>query len=203
MRFCSHLDITRFMTRIIRRAGLPVWYTEGFNPHLYLTFALPLPLGFISDYEVMDIRILDDGYDISGFPSLLNSFCPNGIHFLSAKDAVKNTGEVGSADFTVVFDDNGELKAELDAFLRADSVLIKKKTKRGEEKCLDIKETIRIKELFSNENGDTVLRLNLPAGGSLNINPELIFTSLFEKTNYYCYTVTRTAVLDNNDRLFE
>ena len=64
MRFISHLDMTRFMARVIRRAELPVWYTEGFNPHLYMTFALPLSLGFESEYEVVDIRLLDDGYPI-------------------------------------------------------------------------------------------------------------------------------------------
>ena len=68
MRFISHLDMTRFMSRTIRRAELPVWYTEGFNPHLYMTFALPLSLGFESDYEVVDIRLLDDNYDISTLP---------------------------------------------------------------------------------------------------------------------------------------
>jgi hypothetical protein len=64
MRFVSHLDMTRFMSRIIRRAKLPVWYTEGFNPHLYLTFALPLSLGMESEYEICDIRLTDDEFPI-------------------------------------------------------------------------------------------------------------------------------------------
>ena len=81
MRFISHLDMTRFMSRTIRRAELPVWYTEGFNPHLYMTFALPLSLGFESDYEVVDIRLLDDNYDISTLPLLLNGVCPTYITF--------------------------------------------------------------------------------------------------------------------------
>ena len=65
MRFISHLDMTRFMARVIRRAELPVWYTEGFNPHLYMTFALPLSLGFESEYEAVDIRLLQDDYELS------------------------------------------------------------------------------------------------------------------------------------------
>ena len=64
MRFISHLDMTRFMSRLIRRAGLPVWYTEGFNPHAYFNFALPLSLGFESEYEVMDFRFEDDDFSI-------------------------------------------------------------------------------------------------------------------------------------------
>ena len=41
-KYISHLDIMRCMQRAVVRAGLPVWYTEGFNPHIYLTFSLPL-----------------------------------------------------------------------------------------------------------------------------------------------------------------
>ncbi|MBQ9964192.1 MAG: DUF2344 domain-containing protein, partial [Clostridia bacterium] len=45
-RYISHLDLNRTMTRAVRRAGLPIWYTEGFNRHPYLTFAAPLSLGY-------------------------------------------------------------------------------------------------------------------------------------------------------------
>lgn len=56
-RYISHLDVNRTMTRALRRAGLPVWYTEGFNRHPYLTFASPLSLGFEGERETMDIRL--------------------------------------------------------------------------------------------------------------------------------------------------
>ena len=79
MRFISHLDMTRFMARVIRRAELPVWYTEGFNPHLYMTFALPLSLGFESEYEAVDIRLLQDDYDLSILCDKLNAVCPEYI----------------------------------------------------------------------------------------------------------------------------
>ena len=51
-RYVSHLDLMRAMTRAIRRANLPLWYTEGFNPHPYMTFALPLSLGMESLCEI-------------------------------------------------------------------------------------------------------------------------------------------------------
>ena len=43
-KYISHLDLNRFMMRAFRRSGLPIWYTEGFNPHPYATFALALSL---------------------------------------------------------------------------------------------------------------------------------------------------------------
>ena len=49
MKFISHLDMQRFMIRMIRRSGIPVWYSEGFNPHPYITFALPLSLAEMLD----------------------------------------------------------------------------------------------------------------------------------------------------------
>ena len=39
-KYISHLDITRCMQRSLKRAGLPVWYTQGFNPHMYMTFEI-------------------------------------------------------------------------------------------------------------------------------------------------------------------
>ena len=59
-RFVSHLDLMRAMTRALRRADVPLWYTEGFNPHPYITFALPLSLGMESLCESMDMRIEGD-----------------------------------------------------------------------------------------------------------------------------------------------
>ena len=44
-KYISHLDVMRAFQRAFRRSKIPVWYTEGFHPHLYLTFALPLSLG--------------------------------------------------------------------------------------------------------------------------------------------------------------
>lgn len=205
MRFCSHLDITRFMARIIRRANLPVWYTEGFNPHLYLTFALPLPLGFKSEYEVLDIRLLDDEFDISSIPPLLNSFCPPDIRFISAAEPVKKASDVAAAEYLAEFDDKGALLNQLNDFLNAESLKVLKKTKRKEEKLIEIKDKIGDFSLCLSNSGDTLLKIVLPAGNFLNINPELIFSAFFEsgKGDYYCYTVTKTALFDSDKKLFK
>ena len=59
-RFLSHLDVMRCFTRALKRSGFDVWYTQGFNTHIYLMFASPLSLGFESEYEPMDFRINGD-----------------------------------------------------------------------------------------------------------------------------------------------
>ncbi len=203
MRFISHLDMTRFMARIIRRAGLPVWYTEGFNPHLYMTFALPLSLGMSSEYDAVDIRLLDDEYDITTLCDTLNAVCPPYIKFFDAKDPVKKAGDVSFAEFCVTFDDKGEIKAPLNAFLSSGSITVLKKTKKGVIKELEVSNKI-VGFSFGNANGDTVLTITLPAGSVENLNPELILTAFFEQNgSYYCYDITRTAILDKDNKLFK
>ena len=56
-KYISHLDMNRCMSRALKRSGLPVWYTGGFNPHMYLTFPLPLSLGCESSYECVDLKM--------------------------------------------------------------------------------------------------------------------------------------------------
>ena len=59
-KYISHLDLMRCMTRAFKRAAVPIWYTEGFNPHAYLMFPLALSLGCESGCECMDFRIDGD-----------------------------------------------------------------------------------------------------------------------------------------------
>ncbi|MBQ8793518.1 MAG: DUF2344 domain-containing protein [Clostridia bacterium] len=202
MRFISHLDMTRFMSRTIRRAELPVWYTEGFNPHLYMTFALPLSLGFESDYEVVDIRLLDDNYDISTLPQKLNAVCPPYITFLKAAEPIKKAGDVAAAEFVITFDDGGEIGDSLSAFLSRGSIVVLKKTKKGGEKEIEVGNKIKS---FKTEilDGNTVLKITLPAGSTENLNPELFLNKFFEENGkYYCYKVNRTAIIDTDGKLF-
>lgn len=202
MRFISHLDMMRFMTRLIRRADLPVWYTEGFNPHLYMTFALPLSLGFESDYEVVDIRLFDDGYPLDTLCEKLNSVCPPYIHFFDAKEPVLKTGDVALAKFVITFDDSGEVFEKLNSFLNKDSIKVLKKTKKGGEKEIEIADKIKDFSLEKCEE-NTVLKITLPVGSVENLNPELFLNKFFEENGEkYFYSVNRTAIFDCNGNLF-
>ncbi len=55
VRFISHLDIMRLWQRALHRAGMPLAYSEGFNPHPRMSLAAPLPLGVTREAELMDI----------------------------------------------------------------------------------------------------------------------------------------------------
>jgi radical SAM family uncharacterized protein/radical SAM-linked protein len=83
VRFTSHLDVGRTFERTIRRSGIPIAYSEGFHPHQKVAFGPPLPLGFISDSEYLDLQ-LTEPYS----PSVLNKLnqaLPTGFKFIEAK----------------------------------------------------------------------------------------------------------------------
>lgn len=57
LRFISHLDLQRFFQRAVNRTGLPIAYTQGFNPHPVMSFGSALAVGWTSEYEVIDIKL--------------------------------------------------------------------------------------------------------------------------------------------------
>ena len=57
LRFISHLDLQRFFQRAVNRTGLPIAWSQGFNPHPVMSFGSALALGWTSDYEVIDIKL--------------------------------------------------------------------------------------------------------------------------------------------------
>lgn len=78
LRFVSHRDLLQVFQRALRRAGLKVSHTQGFNPHPKLTFALALPLGVESWDEVLDIE-LDESPQPEEVATRLGACLPPGL----------------------------------------------------------------------------------------------------------------------------
>ncbi|MBO5797416.1 MAG: DUF2344 domain-containing protein, partial [Clostridia bacterium] len=97
-KFISHLDLNRTMTRALRRAALPIWYTEGFNKHPYVTFAAPLSLGYEGLAECMDVRLMED-WPMEEVVARLNAAMPEGLAIVDAAPAVKKAGELAAAQY--------------------------------------------------------------------------------------------------------
>ena len=77
--YISLLDLQRVMQRVLKRSGLPVWHTLGFNPHLYMTFACPLSLGQESECECVDVKTEAENPDFAQWQTELNAIMPTGI----------------------------------------------------------------------------------------------------------------------------
>ena len=193
-RYISHLDTMRGMTRLLRRAELPVWYTEGFNPHLYITFALPLSLGFDSEYEVADIRLTDDGFPLDAIPEALNATAPDGFYFFDVREPVKKLSELSFAAFRAVFDDGGAKAERLESFLKSGEINVEKKTKKGEIKRFNAAPEIKDWRVERGEN--TTLYITLPAGPAKTVNPELITGAFLEESGDCHIRITRTMLFD-------
>lgn len=58
LKFVGHLDMMRYFQKALKRAGIDMKYSEGFNPHMIMSFAAPLGVGITSDGEYFDIEVL-------------------------------------------------------------------------------------------------------------------------------------------------
>ena len=201
MKFVSHLDMNRLMIRVIRKSGIPVWYTEGFNRHIYINYAVPLSLGFEGVYEVMDIRLTEDNFSFEETVQRLNAAAPEGIEFLSAEEPVLPTVDIAFAEYELIFDpENAHLYEKLKEFLSRKSVICQKKDKKGRIKEFDIIPKIKRDEFA----GDKAL-LTLSAGNEGNLNPSLVLSKFFEETGItpvFC-SVKRLMLFDKDLRPFK
>ncbi len=205
-RYISHLDLNRVMIRAIQKSRLPVWHTEGFNVHPYITFALPLSLGFRGERESMDMRILDENLKLDVIKDELNLCLPHGITVFDVTEPVCKPGDIVSAKFKLRLSTDDisveELYTKLQDLLNADGILVDKKTKKGIKK-IDIKEFFADAKHYDTER-DVVVRVTLPAGSSTNINPTLLVKALQEKYDIEVYyDITRVDVFNAEGRPFE
>ena len=98
IKFISHLDLMRTIQRIIRRSGVPIEYSKGFNPHMALSLAQPLSVGVYSDGEYMDI-VLTEEMKVADLLARLNEAAPPTIRFFEATpiEIVENVKRVPQA----------------------------------------------------------------------------------------------------------
>ena len=87
--------------RALHKSKLNIWHTEGFNPHPFVTFALPLSLGFKGVKETMDIKLLDDDYNKEEIISALNNCLPSGIKVYDVTEPVMKAGKIAQALFEI------------------------------------------------------------------------------------------------------
>ena len=99
-KYISHLDLNRCMSRAVHKAKLPLWYTEGFHPHAFLTFALPLSLGAEGLRESMDIKMEEDLCP-EEIRDRLNAALPPDIRVLDVTEPVMKPGQIAWASYLV------------------------------------------------------------------------------------------------------
>ncbi len=149
MKFIGHLDVMRYFQKAIRRADVDVCYSGGFSPHQIMSFAAPLGVGITSRGEYVDIEVASTK-DSETMKKCLNGVMSEGFEIVSYRglpdDAANAMSIVGAGDYTLAFRPGYEPEdmdketwfQGLIAFFERPSVMVTKKTKRG-EKEMDLK----------------------------------------------------------------
>jgi radical SAM-linked protein len=180
-KYISHLDINRAFQRAFSRAKINLWYTEGFNPHPYMSFSLPLSLGVESLCENVDIRIAED-ISFDEIKNRMNAALPLGIRIVDVYSDFMDANEIAYSDYVYKFEfaDNELALERLKAVFEQEEILAFKKGKKGKKRILketDIKQFID-KYNLSIRDDQIVLNIRLLAGIDKNLNPSLLFDTL-------------------------
>ena len=172
-KFISHLDLLRTFTRSVTRAGLPVKYSNGFNPHQIITFSLPLSVGVTSEAEYVDIDF-DDSVSNEEIKEKLGKALPPDMKVLSVGLPEISANDICAAEYIIEFFDVGFTEEKLNAFFEEKELPVIKKTKKG-EKEVNLKDFIKSYEILEISENFSKIKIVLSAGGSENIKPS-VFT---------------------------
>lgn len=175
--YISHLDLMRTIQRAFLRAGYPLKYSEGFNPHAIISILLPLSVGTASKCELMDFTLAADT-DMSSLPEILTQAMPEGITALEAYPVERKGKELKwlEVEGVLEYDNRSEselavLAEKITSFFSRDKIVISKKTKRGIGEA-DIAPGIKELTAFG-KNGAVTVRAVISAQEP-TINPDLI-----------------------------
>lgn len=178
VRFLSHLDVMKAFERAIRRAGIPIAFSEGFNPHPKMNFASALAVGVTSDGEFMDIE-LKENMQAAEVVMILAKALPPGLDVKTGREVPDNApslmAEVNRAVYHVISTvtqavEPGQITDELAGFLGQQEIIISKRTKKG-PKLKDIRPGILGVEVSTDQN---TLRFTIMTrtGNEGNVRPE-------------------------------
>ena len=194
-KYISHLDLTRCMARALKLSRLPVWYTEGFNPHIYMTFAMPLSLGVRGLRECMDIRLVED-IGLEQAAKVLGGELPKDISVLEISEPELGFDVVAYGEYEI-FLDSEEPKAlanTLEELMAQDAVIVMKHGKKG-DKEFDIKPHFFLLDKQA-VSGALKIKLRASCSQAGSVNPSLLLEALKRYKNLEPYAeITRSRLL--------
>ena len=211
LQYISHLDLVRTMMKVIVRAKLPLWYTEGFNPKPKITFAAPLSIGTESICEYMDIR-LSEKISPDEAKARLNANMTEQMQATEVYYPKTKLTELKWLGYEICIrttDDAVSLSEKINETFDSDELPILKKTKSGEA-------TVNIKPLIRSAYAKAasekiVISCVLSADPSAFLNPEYIIKLLRERCGILSheklleetYSITRTNAYTESMTFFE
>lgn len=135
LKYIGHLDLMRAMQRALRRSGLPVKYSQGYNPHIVLGFAAPLSVGFEGLREVMEVPLAGD-VEPDAFLEAISAALPPLLRCVSAR-VVPDThpapmASLAAAAYVITpLADAQALQNALAGFLAQQTIPAQRRSKKG------------------------------------------------------------------------
>ena len=177
--YLSHLDMQRTLQRALRRADMPLLYSQGFNPHPLMAFAGALATGAESQREWFDVR-LDGDIAPADFEARLNAVLPEGMAVSHAMEAPEGlgtlTGHLAAARYTLWVKPEracsaAEVSSALEKLLQSEELMVQKRTKSGAVVPQNIRPQLYEARLVSRHDDGGPFTLDvlgeLTAGGGL------------------------------------
>ena len=193
LRYIGHLDFLKVFQQTIRRAGLPVAYSQGFNPHIQLSFALPLPLGMTSANDYADLTLKHEMQEAK-LLSNFNANAPDGLVLSSAKPfSGAGAAALATAADYFLFTDIDASKA-IDCILSKESIVIPKKTKSG------VKDTDIRPDIFHISKEDNHILMRLAAGSGRFLNPLVVAKLLINEDASPSSIIRNELYSQDNDK---
>lgn len=194
LRFTGHLDMQRLWERLLRRTRLPVRFTQGYHPRARLNLASALPLGFISDDELLDFW-LDEQLPLDEVQARLAVAAPPGLEIHCVQQV--NLGEdalqvqMKASEFVVSFyetQDSSALGWQVEQLLNQDEIIT---TRR--KKTYNLRPLILALEVFTPSSGESGLRMELLAEPGATGRPDDLLEALGFPNS--AYLVRRTKII--------
>ena len=182
LRFISHLDLQRFMQRALRRTGLPVAYSQGFNPHALLSFASALGMGVSSEAELLEVRFAEPVAEQTILEAMRAALPPEmPVYRVRAVDdrSPSLMATVYCADYRMTLTGEGA-KAIADAvpgYLEKAEVMAVRKSKSG-EKTVNIRPSPLELRAEGTEDGAYALTARLTLTPEDTLKPDVLLGAL-------------------------
>lgn len=208
-KYISHLDLMRTFQRAFFRAGIAIKHTEGFNPHPFVSIALPLSVGYSSQCEILEFGLLE-GTPADEVPARLTAVMPEGIVVHRCYPAEKPFKQLSFVNYIISmeYEEGRPLEAEtaMRELLSRESLVIQKKSKKAKSGFTQVDLIPLIRSWNLECTRDTMTLDSVLCAQNPGLNPELIRAAFCEAYPQYTpdfVSFHRRAVLDGDLNPFE
>ncbi len=169
MRFTSHLDLYRAWERLLRRADMPLIFSQGYNPRPRIQLAAPLPLGITSSCEIIDIWLSNNSHEPGAIKSHLVQVQPPGIEVLEVIAVDPSSPPLqkkvfASEYYVALLESTPNLDLKITALLESETILRQRRSKSYDLRPL-IKE-LTLSQVGDNSSNQIIMRLNAQEGST-------------------------------------